>query len=323
MRFTPTSVFLCLCLTIVVVGEVAATSCEKITMMIGAPAGSNTDLLGRQVLQKISEKTGETFVVVNRAGAVGLMANEAVARAKPDGCTLLMASFSSMTIMPHMRLRMPYDPQNDLVPVLQLAKFDYVLVSHPSVPVRSVQDLVRIGKKAPGVLNFGSTGVGSGFHLAAELFAIMADIRILHVPYGGGSAPVLKDILGGHIDVMFASGLVVEPYVKAGRLRMLGTTGRTRNSMYSGIPTIDEAGVRGYEMSGWIGIFAPKGTPPSMAESINRTFQDTLNTQAMRTLWKNQDVEYTTNSPAEFAKIVRDAYRSNGELIRKTGIKPE
>lgn len=311
------------CSSLGIAQQTIAMPCNKTDVFIGSPAGSNTDLLGRQVIQKLSEQTGETFVITNRPGATGIIANDTVAKARPNGCTLLVAPWSSTTVMPHMRQTLPYDPLNDLVPVIQIAKFGYVLVSHPSVPANSIGDLIRLGKKNPVSLVFGSTGIGSGYHLAAELFSSMANVQILHVPYGGGNTPVLKDILGGHIDLMFAGAVVVQPFVEVGKLRIIAVTGLTRNALFPHIPTIDESGLPGYEVTGWIGIFVPKGTPSSVVESLNRRIGTVFNAPEMRALWKNQDVEFSPNTPMEFATIFRDSYDRNGKLIRKIGIKPE
>lgn len=297
--------------------------CGKTTVFIGSPAGSNTDLLGRQAVQKLSEQTGEILIIINRPGATGIIANETVAKAKPNGCTLLIAPWSSTTVMPHMRLKLPYDPLKDLVPVVQIARFGYVLVSHPSVPANSIKGLIRVGKKNPGSLVFGSTGIGSGYHLAAELFSSMAKVQILHVPYSGGNAPVLKDILGGHIDLMFAGAVVVQPLVQAGKLRVIAATGLTRNAMFPRVPTFDESGLPGYEVTGWIGVFVPKATPSNVVESLNKTITGVFNNLEMQALWKSQDVEFRPNTPSEFANTFRDFYDRNGKLIRKIGIKPE
>ena len=295
---------------------------KVVRMFVGSPAGSNTDLLGRPVAQKLSEETGGMFLVNNRPGGTGIIANEIVAKAKPDGYTLLIAPSSSITSVPHLHLKMPYDSLDDLIPVIQIGTSSNVLVSHPIVPVKTVEDLIRIAKMKPNFLTFGSSGVGSAFHLSGELFVHMANVKMLHVPYNGVT-PALTDLLGGRIDFLFFPYVVMRPFIETGKLRVIAVTGSARNPLLPVIPTISESGLRKYEVNNWVGIFAPKMTPPVIVEYLSNVIQSILVTPELRMFWRNQGVEFRSNTPKEFSTIVRDSYDRYGKLLATVGIKPQ
>ena len=296
---------------------------KPIRILIGFPAGSTVDILARPIALRMSELLGQQVVVDNRAGATGIIANELVVKAPPDGYTLLATPGSSLTTSPHMHARMPFDVLRDLAAVVQIGAFPNVLFVHPSVPAKSVKELIALARARPGVLTFGSAGFGSGLHLAGELFKSMARIDIVHVPYKGGP-PAVTDIVGGRIDMMFYTLAVVQQHIKSGRLRALAMSGLTRDPLMPQLPTLTEAGLPGYEFTGWHGILAPAATPRDIIDKLNATVIGILATPAIKEFWASQGMGFASdNSPAQFAARLRADYEKYGRLIKAAGIKPE
>ena len=296
---------------------------KPIRILIGFPAGSTVDILARPVALRMTELLGQQVVVDNRAGATGIIANELVVKAPADGYTLLATPGSSLTTSPHMHARMTFDVLRDLAPVVQIGAFPLVLFVHPSVPAKSVKELIALARARPGVLTFGSAGFGSGLHLAGELFKSMAAIDIVHVPYKGGP-PAVTDIMGGRIDMMFYTLAVVQQHIKSGRLRALAMSGLTRDPLVPQLPTITEAGLPGFEFTGWHGILAPAATPKDIIAKLNATVVGILGTPAIKEFWASQGMGFASdNSPAQFAARFRADYEKSGRLIRAAGLKPE
>jgi tripartite-type tricarboxylate transporter receptor subunit TctC len=295
---------------------------KPIRVVMGFPAGTTVDVLMRPLSQRLTESLGQPLVLDNRPGATGMIANELVVRAPADGYTLLATPGSALTSSPHMHAKMPFDAMRDLKPVVQLGAFAYVLIAHPGVPAKTVKELIALARAKPGVLTYGSTGLGSGFHLAGELFESMAKIDLTHVPYKGGPA-VVTDMLGGRIDLMFYSLAVVQPQIRAGRLRAIAVTGLTRDPLLPEVPTMSEAGVPKYEIGGWHGVFAPAATPQSIVEHLNAAVSKLLQTPEIQELWKSQGMGVVSGGPDAFAALVRSDYEKYGRLIREAGIKPE
>ena len=304
-------------------GAAAQTYPSKpLRLVLGFPPGTNVDVLARPIAQRMTEMLGQTVVVDNRPGATGLIANEFVAKAPADGYTLLVAPGSSLTSSPHLKLKMPFDPMKDLVPIIQINAFPQVLIVNPVVPAKNVKELVAIARKRPGLLTFGSSGTGSAFHLAGELFKSMAKIDMLHVPYKGGNI-ALTDLLGGRIDVMFYSLAIANPHITSGKVRALAVTGLTRDALQPSIPTVDESGLKGYEITGWHGFFAPAGTPREAIARVNSTVSKILGTREIRELWASQGMQVVTNTPEQFAQRVRADYEMYGRIVKTVGIQPE
>ncbi len=296
---------------------------RPIRILIGFPAGSTVDILARPIAQRMTEILGQQVVVDNRAGATGIIANELVVKAPPDGYTLLATPGSSLTTSPHMHAKMTFDVLRDLAPVAQIGAFSYVLFTHPGVPAKNVKELIALARARPGVLTFGSPGIGSGLHLAGELFKVMAKVNILHVPYKGGP-PAVTDMLGGRIDMMFYTLAVVQQHIKSGRLRAIAMTGLKRDPLIPEIPTVSESGLPGYETSGWHGVLAPAGTPGEIVDKLNATMARILGTPEIRDLWASLGMGFATaNAPEQFAARLREDYEKYGKLIKATGIKPE
>src|SRR5438034_5972010 len=243
----------------VALGQVAYPT-KPVRLVVPFPAGGTTDLLARAAAQKLSEAWGQQVIVDNRPGAAGNIGAELVAKAAPDGYTLLMGTVGTHAINASLYAKMPYDHVKDFAPVILVAGVPNVLVVNPSLPVHSVQELIAYAKANPGKLNFASSGSGTSIHLSGELFKVMTGVQMTHVPYKG-SAPALQDLLGGQVQLMFDNLPPSLPQIKAGRLRALAVTSATRAPALPDVPTVAEAGLPGFEASSWFGVLAPAGTP--------------------------------------------------------------
>ena len=294
---------------------------KPVRILMGFPAGSTVDVLIRPLAQRLTETFGQQFVVDNRAGATGVIASELVAKAAPDGYTLLGTPSSAITSTPHLS-RVPFDPLRDFVSVAQINHFSYVLITHPSVPAKNVGELIALAKAKPGTLTYGSSGVGSAFHLAGELFRLMAKIDVVHVPYKGGP-PAVTDMMGGRLDFMFYSLAVVRQQIEAGRLRALGVTGERRDPLLPNVPTVAESGLRGYEMGGGHVILAPAATPRDALVKLNAAILKALGTPEMQELWARQGMEIALTTLDQAAARLRGDYERYGKLIKDAGIKAE
>lgn len=293
---------------------------KVVKIILGFPAATTVDLLVRPLAQKLGESLGQQVIVENRAGATGLIANEAVARAAPDGYTLLGAPGSSLTSSPQMFVKPPFNVLTDFSPIAQIGEFGYVFIAHPGVPVKNVNQLIALARAKPGFLTYGSSGIGGGFHLAGELFTNMARVNMLHVPYKGGAA-AMNDILAGRIDVMFYSMAVARPHIQAGKLRPLSVTGLKRDALLPEVPTMDEAGLKGYEMTGWHGLVAPAGTPTAVIDKLNTEIVRILQTADMKQLWKRYGMGTPATTSTQFAEVIKREYEKYDKLIKAAGIK--
>jgi len=293
---------------------------RPIRLVHGFATGSAVDVFARPLAQRLSEALGHQVVVDARPGATGTIANEIVAKSPPDGYTLLAAPGSAMAATPHL-YKVNYAPLRDFAPIIQITDFSYVLVAHPAVPARNARELIALAKSRPGYLTYGSTGVGSGFHLAGELFCSMAGIQMLHVPYRGGGSAAIADLIAGRVDLTWDSLAVVKPQMDAGKLRAIGVTGSRRAAALPNVPTIAESGLPGYEMVGWHGIFAPAATPKEIIVRLNGLIAKILSTPEMKALWNTQGMEIVPSTPEQFAARLRADYERYEKLIKSSGIK--
>jgi tripartite-type tricarboxylate transporter receptor subunit TctC len=293
---------------------------KPVRLVHGFASGSAIDVFSRPLAQKLAESLGQQVVVDSRPGATGMIANDLVAKSTADGYTLLAAPGSAMAATPHL-YKVPYDSLKDFAPVIQISTFSYVLVAHPAVPAKTARDLVALAKSRSEPVTYGSTGVGSGFHLAGELFAAMAGIQLLHVPYRGGGSAAIVDLVAGRVDLMWDSLAVVLPQMRAGKLRAIGVTGARRAAALPDVPAIADSGLPGYEMIGWHGIFAPAGTPRDIVERLNSTIAKILATAEIRELWTTQAMEIAPSTPEQFAARLRADFERYGKLIKSSGIK--
>jgi tripartite-type tricarboxylate transporter receptor subunit TctC len=292
---------------------------KTVRIVHGFASGSAIDVMIRPVAQKLSEQLGQSFVVDARPGATGVIANELVAKAAPDGYTVLAAPGSSLVSTPHLR-KVPFDALKDYAPVGLTTTFSFFMVAHPAVPAKNAAELIALGKRRAD-LTFGSTGVGSAFHLAGELFAQLSGIKLLHVPYRGGGTGAINDLIGGRVDLMFESPAVVAPYVRAGRLNAIGCTGPVRNALLPQVPTIAESGLKTYSLRGWHGMLLPAATPRAIVERMNAALNRALQTPETKELWAKMGMETPSTTPEQFAALLRSDFDRYGKLVGSLGLK--
>ena len=293
-----------------------------VRMVTGSVAGGGADITGRPIAQRMSELLKQQVIIDNRPGAAGLLANDLVAKAAPDGHTLLLTPGSFLIISSYLNARPPYDPLTLLTPIAQVDSYSFVLVVHPSVPAKNAKELVAVAKAKPGALSFVSSGVGSNFHLAGELFKLRGNVELWHVPYKG-SPQAIVDLLAGRADAMFVGLPAVMPHIKSGRLRAIGVTGPKRNPLLPDVQTVAESALPGYEVIGWEGVFAPLGTSREIVHRVNAMINEILMTPEMRELWASKGVDFIPNTAEQFAAKVREDYENVGRLIKAAGIKAE
>jgi tripartite-type tricarboxylate transporter receptor subunit TctC len=283
-----------------------------------APGGA-TDLTARLVGQKMQEAMKQNVVVENRPGAGGVIGADAVAKAAPDGYTLLLAVPAEISILPNLQ-KMPYDVAKDLAPVSLAAMTPLILVAHPSLPVKTVKELVELIRKRPGQLSYASAGTGGVQHLSGELLKITMNLDLVHVPYKG-AGPVMPDLIGGHVPMFFSGMPPAMPHVRAGKLRALAVTTTKRSPAAPEVPTMAEAGVPGFDISNWFAYFVPSGTPPDIIVRLNSEINRGLKQQDVRDKLGNVGAEAVGTSPEELAKFVRAESEKFARLIKLSGAK--
>jgi tripartite-type tricarboxylate transporter receptor subunit TctC len=294
---------------------------KPVTLVVAFPAGGSADLVARAVAQQMSESWKQPIVISNRAGASGNIGAEAVANAAPDGYTLLMGT-TALASSPALYTKLGYDLTRDLAPVGLVVTMMNVLVVHPSLPARSVNELLALAKARPGALNSASAGVGSSNHLALVLFTMLSGTEIGHVPYKG-AAPAVADVMGGHVAMTFAPIAAVISQIKGGRLRALGVTGATRSSALPGVPTIAEAGVPGYEAAGWNAMLAPKATPRELIVKVNAALADSLRAPRVSEVLASSGAEAAAGTPDELARFLHSEIAKWAKVVKAAGIRPE
>ncbi len=293
---------------------------KPIQFMVPFPAAGAGDIFARTVAQKLSSALGQQVVVVNRPGANGIIGTEQVAKAPPDGYTILMGATAPMVLNPSLYARLPYDTLRDFAPVTQGTLYPYILIVHPSVPARSVAELVKLARSRPGQLQYGSSGNGGSNHLAGEMFKRAAHIDILHVPFKG-SAPALADTLAGQISMMFDTIVTTVPQRKAGKVRALAVTGERRAPQTPDVPTLMEVGYAGYKVTAWQSIFAPAGTARAI---IDRLYQETARALKMPDvvdrLATQGGNEIVASTPEEFSMLIKEELATYAKVIREANI---
>ena len=284
-----------------------------------APAGT-TDIVARIVAQKYSEALGQTVIVDNRPGAGTTLGTGLVARAAPDGYTLLMCSQGPIVILPHLQKNVPYDTLRDFAAVSLISASTYVLVSHPNVPFKTIKELIAAAKAEPGKINYASAGNGAPNHLASEMLKNMAGINLRHVPYKGAPQSIV-DVLGGHVPVIFGSIPQLSPHVKAARLRALGVSHTKRIAQLPDVPTISEAGVPGYEFYAWFGMLAPAKTPRPILQRLNEVLLKSLRVPETASQFEAQGADPAGNSPEEFAAYLKREYDNTARVVKAAGLR--
>jgi tripartite-type tricarboxylate transporter receptor subunit TctC len=294
---------------------------KPIRMIAPSGAGGPVDVICRAVSQGLGEVLGQQLVVENRVGAAGLIGTETVVKSAPDGYTLLFGFSGPLAIVPNLNPNTPYDPQRDLVAISQVAAAPYVLLVHPSVPAKSVKQLVTLAKSRPGKMNFGSGGTGVGIHMAGELFKVAAGVNIVHVPYKG-AAPAMTALMAGEVDMMFNGMSPAIPHIKSGRVRALAVGGAKRSSLLPELPTVKEAGFE-FNTEGWYGILAPRGTPPAIITRLHEATVRALAGPELKGILAKMAVETVGSLPADFARQIRDESAVWAKVIKAAGIKAQ
>ncbi len=291
---------------------------RPLRFIVGFAAGGSTDIIARVVAQKLTEALQHPVVVDNRAGANGNIAAEATAKAPGDGYTMLMAA-NGLTINASLYKNLAYNPLTDFAPITQVAVIPNVLVVHPSLPVNSVRELIALTRARSGQLTQGSSGTGSPGHMAGELFKMMTGVKFVHVPYKS-SAQALIDVLAGNIQIAFPTTFVAMPQIKTGKLRALGVTGIKRSPSLPELATLDEAGVRGYEVVGFYGIVAPAGTPPEIVARLNREITRILRMPDVEARLLRDGAEPVASTASEFRNYIETDVKKWAKVIAAAGI---
>jgi tripartite-type tricarboxylate transporter receptor subunit TctC len=306
MRISCSNFFIAALMPILLVGAGIAHAqtypAKRISIVVPYPPGGINDVFGRLIGKKLQEELGQPTIVENKPGAGTIIGTDAVAKAAPDGYTLLIVSFPFVA-NPSLYRKLPYSPVKDFVPISLLVKTPNIAVVSASSPIKSIGDLIAAAKTSPGKLVYASAGSGASNHLAAEMFKRMAGVDIRHIPYKG-SGPSMTDLLGGHIDVMFDNPPSSLPHIRAGKLRALAVSSANRSAQMPDIPTVAESGVPGYDVTTWIGIAAPAGTPPAIVEKLNRTISKIITMDDVKKAFNDQGAEVAGGSVDDFAKFL-------------------
>ena len=294
---------------------------RPIRIVVPQSAGGSTDLVARLAAQKLGEAFGQTVVVDNRPGAGSIIGTDLVAKAAPDGYTLLVVA-SSITINPSLHKKLPFDPVRDLAPITMVSAFPNMLAVHPAFPVKTVQDLINLAKAKPGTINYGSSGTGTGTHLSAELFKYMTGVNMVHGPYKGGG-PAVTALLGGEVQLNFATIPSVLPHTRSGKLRAVAVTTAKRSPAAPDVPTIAEGGVPGYDHGPWNGMLAPAKTPRPIVARLNAEMVKAAHSPEMKSVLQHEGAEPVGNSPEEFEKIIKSETAKWAKVIQAAGIKAD
>ena len=291
---------------------------KPIRLIVGFAPGGGADTTARAIGNKLGDLVGQQIIVDNRPGASGNIATELVARAAPDGYTILMGTIAALAINPTLyRGKLPFDPLRDLAPIIQAVDSTNILSLHPSVPANSVKELIALAKTKQ--LNYGSTGVGGAAHLAAELFNTMAGTKMTHVPYKGG-APVMIDLIGGQIQVVFATAATAVPQIKSGKIKGLAVTTAKRSSMMPNLPTIAEAGLPGYESNNWYGLLAPAKTPRPIIMRLNQEITKVLAMPDVKEFLHNQGLDAAPGTPEQFGAYIKSETAKWAKVVKDAGM---
>ena len=295
---------------------------KTIRLVLPFTAGSAVDVLARLYGQKMTENWGQQVLVDNRTGAAGIIGMEAIAKSAPDGYTLGMGNLATLAINPNLYAKLSYNVQRDFVPISLTATIRNCLIVHPSLPVRSVKELIAFAKARPGQLNYATGGVGSAQHIPMEMLKSLAGINIVHVPYKG-LTPAFNDVLAGEMHMIIPGLVTALPFHKTGRLRIIATTGATRTGVTPEIPTIAQAGVAGYEFDSWTGFIAPTGTPPAIVSQVHAELARISKLPDTRERLTAMGFDVVGGTPEAFAAVIRDNNARLGKVIRDGGIKSE
>jgi tripartite-type tricarboxylate transporter receptor subunit TctC len=294
-----------------------------VRLVVPFPAGGPASIVAHAIGEKLSERLGQPVIVDNRSGAGGNLGTEIVAKAAPDGQTLLLGTNGPLVVNVSLYSALPFDPLKDFAPISYVASIPLVLIAHPSVPANTVQEVVALAKAKPGAISYASSGNGSGGHLAGSLLASMAGIEMVHVPYRG-AAPATTDLIGGHVPLMFDGLAAALPHIKAGKVKALGVATPHRAAAAPEVPTIAEQGLPGYEIDSWYGVLAPAGTPPAIVERLHREIVRILDLPDVKEqLFVKSGLERVGSTPEEFAATLRRETPQYERIVRISGAKAD
>jgi len=297
----------------------AQTLPKQVRIMVGFAAGGASDITARMIAPRLSESLGVPVIVENRGGSGGLIATEMVARAAPDGATLLLMPAAD-AVQPAFRAKLPYDLERDFAPIARVVTGPWFLVVHPAVPARSAKELVALARAHPGKLNYASSGIGSSAHMSTEVFSAIARVSMVHVPYKGVSDGVTATA-AGEVDMIFASIPASRPLLAANKVRALGVSTRSRTTLAPDVPTLHESGVPEYDRSGWYGILAPAGVARDYVARVNSIIDKVVNSPQMKEAFNKQGLEPATTTPEDFGRFIREEVSQNIKVAVKAGVK--
>lgn len=291
---------------------------RAVRIVVAYPPGGSIDTVARLTSQRFAQSLGQQFPVDNRSGAAGIIGTENIVRAAPDGYSLLMASAAAVSSAPSMYAKLPYDPVRELAPIVQVANQPNVLLVHPSVPSRNLKEFIALIKARPGKFNYGSSGIGATQHMTSELFAMMTGTTIVHVPYRGG-APAMTDLMTGQIDFMFTPAPNSIAQIKSGRVRGIAVTSLKRSGVLPDLPTMDEAGLKGFELLGWIGLMGPAGTPPAVVSRLNGEVHKMLGGDLKARLF-DLGLDVAGGSPEQFGEFIKKDIAKYARIVQAAKI---
>lgn len=318
MNMRNTITFVTAALACLSTAQAADYPTKPIRMLVGFAPGGGTDTTARPIAQKLGEALGQQVIVDNRPGAAGNIATEITANAAADGYTILMATIASLAINPSLYSSLPFDPEKDLAPVIQAVDSTNILSLHPSVPATSVKELIALAKQKP--LNYGSSGVGGTGHLAGELFNVMAGTKMSHVPYKGGG-PAMIDLVAGNIQLVFATAASAVPQMKSGRIKGIAVTTLKRSQLVPDLPTISEAGLKGFDANNWYGIVVPAKTPRPIINRLNAEVGKILHMPEIKQFLFNQGLDVAPGTPEEFGAYIKSERAKWAKVVKASGAK--
>ena len=295
---------------------------RPIRFIVPFPPGGGTDVLARNVVPKLGEGLGQQVVVDNRSGAGGMIGVELAAKSPPDGYTLGIATVGQIAINPSLYAKMPFDPVKDLAPVTMAGNIFNVLIVHPALPAPSVKALIALARSRPGELNYGSSGTGAADHLSAELFQVMTKTKMVHVPYKGGPLAII-DLISGNLQLMFSTVPTAVGLIKGGKVRAMAITNSNRYPLMPELPTVAEAGIPGFAVNNWTGIFVPAATPPAVVTRLNAEFVKVLAMPEVKKRLLDNGIDAVSNTPQQFAAYIRDETRKWAAVIKDANVKIE
>ena len=295
---------------------------KPLTMVVGFAPGGGTDIVARIIARHLGEQLGQAVMVDNKTGAGGNIATDFVARAEPDGYTLLLGSVGSLTVAPHLVAKLPYRPLVDLAPVTMAVVFPNVLVVNPAFPAKTLAEYVKLAKDKPGTVTQASSGIGGAGHLAGELLKIRAGIDAIHVAYKGGG-PGMLAVMGGEVNAYYATPVSAGAQIKSGKVRALATTGLKRDRLLPDVPTVAESGYPGYEATNWYAYVVPAKTPAAVVTRLNQALVKTLNLPEVVDALQKQGLDPSPSTPAELAAFMQREFNTWGKVVKQAGIKAE